>query len=209
MVGASRSPDAEAVGRALSVLAVVVLLIAAGVLLFPSPLADAFFAAWVAGGVAVSVVGAVAAWTSRTPLVWVTALLLVGLSILGMWSVGFLVAPAALCLLGSAVLLRGTDRRERVRRAILADPPSAREAAAKTLVGAAFVVAGGGIAYAASVARPLFDACARETLPCAVENTHWDAVAATVVGLVVLAVGCRLVWTQAYAASVRSADRIR
>lgn len=209
MVGVSRFPGAEAVGRALSVLAVVVLVVAAGYLLFPAPLADAFFAAWMAGGVAVSVVGAVAAWTGRTPLVWVTALLLVGLSILGMWSVGFLVAPAALCLLGSAVLLRKTDRRERVRRAVLADPPSAREAVTKTLVGVASVVAGAGITYAASVARPLFDACARETLSCAVENTHWDAVAATVVGLAVLAVGCRLLWTQAYAASVRCAERIR
>ena len=209
MAPASRSSRIEAAGRLLSGLAVLILVVAAASLLLPSPLSDAFFAVWVLGGVAVSVVGAFAAWTNRTPLVWLTALLLLALSVLGMWSIGFLVAPAALCLLGSAVLLRRAGPREEVRNAVLDDPPSVSEAVAKTLVGAGAVVVGAGLVYTGSLTRQLFGACARETLACAVEKTHWDAVAVTLAGLVVVSVGCWLLWTQIYAARVLSTEHVR
>ena len=108
MVPSSRAVRFGSTGRLLGVLAAAALAVAAAYLLLPAPLSDAFSTAWVLGGVAASVVGAAAAWTGRTLLVRLTALLLLALSVLGMWSAGLLVTPAAFCLLGSTAFLRRT-----------------------------------------------------------------------------------------------------
>ena len=202
MASTSRSSSVESVGRAFGALAVAFATVAAGALLYPNPFADAFFAAWVLFGVGVSVVGGAAAWTNRTALAWVAALLLTALSVAGMMSVGFLIAPAALCLLGAAVCSHRAGPRAGAQEAILADPPTVLEAVLKTLVGIGSVVLGLGLVYAGAFARDLFDACASETLSCSLANTHWDAVGIALSGLVAVGLGCWLVWRQVYAGRV-------
>lgn len=202
MVPAFRVPPARTASRLLAALAVAVAGVAAAVLLRPDPLADVFFAGWVLVAVALALVGAIAAWTNRTPLVWAAALLLTGLSIVGMWSIGAFVAPAALCLLGSALLSQVAGPRSGVREAIAADPPTVPEAVLKTLAATGCLLAGAGLVYLGAVAGELFGACARETLACALDNTHWDAVGTTLVGLVALGFGGWLLWKQVYVARV-------
>lgn len=206
MVPVSRF-SASALGRLFGVLAVLSAGSAAVALLLPNPLADAFFAAWVLGSVAVSVVAAAAAWANRTPLAWAGALLLAALSILGMWSVGLLVAPAAAFALGAALCSQLSGPRSDVRRAIVAEPPSVQESALKALAGLAAVVLGGSLVYASAVAGGLFEACAAETVVCVVERTHWDAVAVTVVGLSALVLGGWTLWRQVYVARVLAAEQ--
>lgn len=207
MVPSLGSPSLESGSRLLGACAVLSAIAAAVVLLLPRPLADAFFAAWVLGSVAVALVGGVAAWTNRTPLVWVAALLLTGISVVGMWSIGLFVAPAAGFLLGAAVLSRLAGPRAGVRQTILADPPTVPEAVLKTLAGTGGLVVGSALVYAGAVTRDLFGPCARETLACAVGRTHWDAVGVTVLGLVAAGLGGWLTWKQVHVARVLAAER--
>ncbi|WP_436927945.1 hypothetical protein [Halosimplex amylolyticum] len=200
-------PSPETASRQSSALAVVAASAGAFALLYPDPFADAFFAAWVLSVVGLAVVAAVGAWTNRTPLVWVAALLTTGLAILGMMSIGLFVAPVALLLILTAGFSQAAGPREGVRESILTDPPSARELLLKALAGVGAVAAGVGLVYFGAVARPLFGACARETLSCALAKTHWGAVAVTLVGLLSLCLGVWLVWRQSYVARVLGSAR--
>lgn len=202
MVSVPRSLSFETVSRLFSALAILSASSAAGLLLFPAPLADAFFAGWVVGSVGISLVGGIGAWTNRTPLVWVAALFLTGLSIVGMWSIGLFIAPAALFLLCSAVFSQLAGPREGVREAIISDPPPVRETALKALAGVGSVAVGGWLVYAGSIERHLFGACLAETLTCVVEKTHWDAVGVTVLGLIAVGLGGWVIWKQIYVARV-------
>lgn len=208
MAPAFQSPTVRRVSRLLGALAVLSAAAAASYLLFPTPLADVFFAGWVLVAVGLAAVGGVAAWTTRTPLVWAAALLLTALSIVGMWSLGLFVAPAAACLLAAALLLQWTGPRSNVRERIVAEPPSVLDAVLKTLAGAGALAVGGWLVYASAIARDLFEACARETPGCVIENTHWDAAGLTVLGLAAIGLGGWLLWTQVYVARVLAAERV-
>lgn len=87
-----QSSTANTGSRLLSGLAVLSIIVAATALLFPNPLADVFFTGRILFSLLLTLVGAIGAWTNRTPLVWIAALLLTGLAIVGM------------CLLGSSSL---------------------------------------------------------------------------------------------------------
>lgn len=203
MVPAKRMPDAFTVSRLLSGFAVVLAGVAAVVLLFPRPLADAFFAAWVVFAIVLAVVGAVGAWTRRTALVWVATLLLSGLTVVGMWSIGGFVAPAALVLLGAAVASLRTGPRPGAHESILEDPPSVLEAVLKTLAGAILVVVGAGLAYEGTVVRELFTrGCSNETLACALAVVRVDAIGFSILGLAAIGTGGWLVWRQVAAGRV-------
>lgn len=191
-----RSASVRRVSCLLSVLAILSASAAATYLLLPNPLADVFFAAWVLVSVILALIGGSAAWTHRTPLVWAAALLLTGLSIVGLWSVGPFIAPAALFLLGSAILLQWAGPRKEIQEAIIADPPTVREVALKALVGINSVAVGSWLVYAGAFARELFGTCARETLVCAIGKTHWDALGITVLGLIAVGLGGWLLWKQ-------------
>lgn len=208
MAPAVQSPTASAISRLLGALAVLSAVAAASHLLSPAPLADAFFAGWVVVAVGLAAVGGFAAWTNRTPLAWAAALLLAGLSIAGMWSLGLFVAPAAVFLLGAALLSQLAGPRSGSRERIVADPPATRDAVLRTLAGASALVVGGWLVYANALARDLFGACARETLDCVVESTRWDAAGLTVFGLVAIGLGGWLLWTQVYVARVLAAERV-
>ncbi|MFC7140474.1 hypothetical protein ACFQMA_11615 [Halosimplex aquaticum] len=195
-------PSPETASRQASALAVGAASAAAFALLYPDPFADAFFAGWVLAVVGLAAVAAVGAWTNRTPLVWVAALLTTGLAIVGMMSIGLFVAPVALLLLLAAGFSQAAGPRAGAREAILADPPSGREMLLKALAGVAAVVTGSGLVYFGAVAQPLFGACARETLSCALAKTHWGAVAVTALGLLAVCLGGWLLWRQSYVARV-------
>jgi hypothetical protein len=135
------------------VLAVLSASLAAGYLLLPNPLADVFFAAWVLVGVGLAGVGGVAVWTNRTPLAWVAALLLTGLSVAGLWSVGLLVSPAALCLLGSVLLRQSAGPQTEPQDAVISETPTVPEAVLTTLVGTVSLIAGVGLVYVGAVTR--------------------------------------------------------
>ncbi|NEU57869.1 hypothetical protein [Halorussus sp. MSC15.2] len=200
MVSASHSESVERASHLLSALAVLSAGAAGAILLSAGPRADVFFTGWVLVAVGLALVGGISAWTNRTPLVWVAALALTGLSVVGMWSIGLFLVPAALLLLGSAALSHRVGPREEVRTAILADPPSPSKSAAKAASGAGSVAVGAWLVYASAVEGGLFEACATETLACTLENTHWDAVGTTVVGLLAVSLGGWLLWKQVYAA---------
>lgn len=189
MAPALQPSAARTGGRLLGAVAVPLAVAGAAVLLFPALLADAFFARWVLFAVLLAVAGGVGAWTARTPLVWTAALLLTALSVLGMWSLGPFVAPAALALLGSAVLshLASSSRTDRDRTA--PDPPPVREAVLWVGAGVGSVAVGGWLVYLGAIARELFGACAREMPACVLARTHWDAVGTTLVGLLTIALG--------------------
>lgn len=194
---ASRLPDASTTSRLSSGLAVLFAVSAAAALLSPRPLADAFFAAWVVFAVGLAIVGAVGAWTRRTGLVWVAAVLLTGVAIVGIMSIGLYVLPAALALFGAAVASQLTPPRRGVHEAIQADPPSVLDAVLKTLGGTVAAVIGAGLVYEGTFVRELFTGgCARETLDCALAVTRWDAVALSVIGFTAVGVGGWLVWRQ-------------
>lgn len=208
MAPAAQSPQTASVSRFLGAIAAIWTFVAATLLLSPRPLADAFFAGWVVIAVALALTGAVAAWTRRTPIVWVAAILLSGLAVVGVMSVGLYIAPAALALLVSAGLLQLTGPREWPREAILAEPPTVLEAVLKTLAGAIVVVLGVGLVYEGAVGRELFlRGCANETLVCALAVTNWDAVGLTIVGLAALGGGAYLVWRQVYVGRVLASNQ--
>ena len=198
MVPALQAPTRQTASRLLSVLAVLSAGVAVTRVLFPNPLADVFFAGIVLLSVLFALVGVVGAWTNRTPLVWVAALLLTGLSILGMWSIGLFLVPATLLLLGAAIFSQMAGPRTAVRDAIVANPPTEQERVRKKQVGAGSIAVGVGLVYVGAFARGLFGACARETLTCALTNTNWGAVGLTVLGLIALSLGGGLLWKQAY-----------
>ncbi len=210
MVSLDRFPDAVTVSRLLGGFSVVLAGGAAVILLFPRPLADAFFAAWVLFAVILTVVGALGAWTRRPALSWMAALLLSGLSIVGMWSLGAFVAPAALVLLGSAVASLWTAPRPGAHEAVLDNSSSVFEAVLKTLAGAVFVVIGTGLAYGGIVVRELFTSgCSSETLDCAIAVTQWDAVGLSVLGLATIGIGGWIIWTQMAVGRVLASNQTR
>lgn len=190
--------SAESISRLLSVLAVLSATVATIVLLFPDPLADAFFTAWVLFSVGLTLVGGIGAWANRTPLIWLTALLMLLLSVVGMWSIGFLIAPAALFLLGAALFSQAAGPREDVRTAISADPPTKIEVVWKALAGSGSVLGGAGLVYLGAFTQELFGACANETVACALNKTQWDAVGITILGLIAVSVGGWVIWRQTY-----------
>lgn len=209
MARAFQPSSVRTVSRLLSVLAVLSASVAGSYLLFPNPLADVFFAGWVLVGVILSLVGGIGAWTNRTPLVWVAALLLTGLAIVGMWSIGLFIAPAAVLLLGAALFSQLAGPREDVLEAITTNPPTASEVVLKTLAGTGSVVVGTGLVYVGAFAQELFVACARETLACAIGNIHWDAVGITVFGLLAVGFGGWMVWKQVFVARVLALNHVR
>lgn len=198
MASAYRSSPLGKVGRLLGVLAILSASVAGSYLLLPTPLADVFFAGWVLVSVILSLVGGIGAWTNRTPLTWVAALSLTGLSIVGMWSIGLFIAPAALFLLGSALFSQLAGPRKDVLEAATANPPTTRETVRRALIGTGSMVVGSGLVYIGAFARELFGACANETLICAIDKTHWGAVGITTLGLIAVGIGGWLIWKQVY-----------
>lgn len=196
MVQASQSRFSETVSRLLSVLAILSASAAVTALLLPNPLADVFFAGIVLLSVLFTLVGGIGAWMNWTPLVWVTALLLTGLSILGMMSIGPYLVPAAFLLLGAAVFSQVAGPRPEVRESILANPPTKRGIVQKILVGTGAIIVGLGLVYVGAFRQELFGSCARETLACALETTNWGAVGLTVLGLLAVSYGGWLLWKQ-------------
>jgi len=197
----------SATSRLSSALAVLAAGAAGAYLLSPDPLGDAFFTGIVLLGVAFALVGGIAAWTDRTPLVWVAALLLTGLSIAGMMSIGFVLAPAAIFLLGAALLSQLAGPRPGVREAILDSPPTVPEIALKTLGGTVALAVGAGLAYAGAFSRELFGACASETPACVLANANWAAIGTTLSGLVAVGFGGWLLWKQLYVSRVLASTR--
>ncbi|WP_135304875.1 hypothetical protein [Haloarcula amylovorans] len=206
MTSASQTRPSETVSRLLSALAILSAGVAVTVLLLPNPLADVFYSGIVLLSILFALVGGIGAWTNRTPLVWVAALLLGGLSILGMMSIGLYLVPAALLLLGAAVFSQLTGPRPGVRESILANPSTRRDIVQKILVGTVAIVVGLGLVSVGAFRRELFGSCARETLDCALKTTNWDAVGLTVLGLVAISFGGWLVWRQAYITRVLAAN---
>lgn len=209
MAPALQPSTARTGSRLLSAFAILAASAAAIYLLFPTPLADAFFAGWVLISVILPLIGGLGVWTNRTILVWIAALLMTGLSIIGMWSIGFFIAPAALLLLGAALLSQVAGPRQDVHEAILADAPSAHEVAGKAVAGIGSMAVGGWLVYIGSITRDLFGACAQETLACALSKTHWDAVAVTTLGLLALSFGGWVLWKQVYTARVLASEQVR
>lgn len=202
----STSPPPRTASRLLSVLAILVVGVAAGYILLPDPLADVFFAGWVLFSVGLAIVGGFGAWTNRTPLVWLAALLLTGLSILGMWSFGLFIAPAALLLLGAAILSQLTGPREDVRESILTDPPTSEELTSMVKTGSGSVVVGALSIAIGAFGVGLFGSCASETTSCVLAKTHWGAVGLTVLGLLAIGYGGFLLWKQAYVRRVMASN---
>jgi hypothetical protein len=207
MIPAVQSTALKSVSRLLSILAVVSASVASGYLLFPTPLADVFFSGIVLLSVIFALVGVVGAWTDRTVLAWVAAILETGLTMLGMLSIGFVLIPTALFSLGTAISSHLAGPRVGVQQAISSDPPTVPEAVLKTLGGTVSIAVGAGLVYFGSFRRELFGSCANETLACAVETTHWDAVGITGIGLTAACIGGWLVWKQIYISRVLTSNR--
>ncbi|MBP1987346.1 hypothetical protein [Halolamina salifodinae] len=185
----STNTDAGTLSRGLAGGAVLAALLASAVLLFPQPPADVFFTGIVLLCPLFAVVGAAGAWTGHTALVWVAALLSVGLTLAGAMSVGLLFAPAALLLLGSAVAAQAAGPDTAAQESLLADPPEARERAQKALLGVAGIVVGAAAVDAAALDRDLFGSCAQETLGCVLQTTNWGLVGLTLLGFGAVAGG--------------------
>lgn len=194
----SALPTARTTSRVFSGLAILSASMTSLYLLLPLPLADVFFAGIVLLSVIFALLGGIGAWTNRPSLVWVAALLLTGLSIMGMMSIGFVLAPAALFLLGAALFAQLAGPRTGVQEAIRANPPTVPEAVVKTLAGTVSVAVGAGLVYVGAFSQELFTACASETLTCSLANTHWDAVGLTLLGLLAVCLGGWLIWKQVY-----------
>lgn len=222
MVSASRSPSQSSslrtATRLLSAVAILLASVAAGYLLLPHPLADVFVAAWVLGSVGLSLVGGIGVWTNRTPLVWVAALLLAGISILGMMSIGLFIAPAAVCLLGAALLLqragpqeedREANSAESHRKTTSAESQTVRTTVLKTLAGTGSVAVGIWLVYVSALVRDLFGACAAETLACVLSRTHWSRVGTAVLGATAVGLGGWLLWKQVSIVRVRGTKGLR
>lgn len=198
MVQTSQSRSNKTVSRLLSILAILSATVAVIALLFPNPLADVFYSGIVLPSVLFALVGVIGAWMNWTPLVWVAALLLTGLSILGMMSIGLYLVPAALLLLGAAVFSQLAGPRPGVRESIFANPPTKWDIVQKTLAGTGAIVVGLGLVYVGAFRQELFGSCVRETLACALETTNWGAVGLTLLGLVAVSYGSWLFWKQTY-----------
>lgn len=197
MPSTNRRPDAVTGSRLLSGVAVALASLSALALLFPHPLADAFFTAWVLFAVILTGVGAVGAWTRRSGLLWVAALLLSGVTLVGMWSIGWSIAPAAFAMLGAAVVSLRAGGRSASHESILADPPTVPEVGRRVLAGIALIVIGSGVAYDGIYRRTLFTrGCLDETLGCALAVTRWDAVGLALLGLTAVGIGGYLIWRQ-------------
>ena len=194
MVSAHRSSSFGRVSRLLSGLAILSASVAATYLLLPDPLGDVFFAGWVLLGVILSIVGGIGAWTNRSPLIWVAAISLIGLTIIGIWSIGRFIAPAAIFMLGSALFSQVAGPRTENVDAITTDQPTEWEVLQKILAGFGSVVVGVGLVYGGAFAQELFGACASETIACAIEKTQWGAVGITVLGLIAISFGGWLCW---------------
>jgi hypothetical protein len=200
MIPTLDADSASEASRLLSGLAVFIASTAAIFLLFPAPLSDVFFTGWVLFSVGLAVVGWVSARSNRVSLVWVTALLMTALAVLGMWSIGLFIAPEALCLLLAGAFLQIAGDRTAVREAVLTAPPTAPESILKTLASCMALALGGGLVYLGALNQPLFGACARETLACVLDRLHWDALGITVSGVVAFVFGGWLLWKQLYIA---------
>lgn len=198
MVQTSQSRSNKTVSRLLSILAILSASVAVTALLLPNPLADVFYSGIVLLSVLFALVGGIGAWMNWPPLVWVAALLLTGLSILGMMSIGLYLVPAALLLLGAAVFSQLAGPRPEVRESILANPPTKRDIIQKLLIGTSSIAAGSGPVYVGGFRQELFGSCAQETLACALETTNWGAVGLTVLGLFAVSYGGWLLWKQTY-----------
>lgn len=203
MVPDAHSPEQTA-GRLFGAAAVLAAIAAATTLLLPNPLADVFFAGWVVASVGFAMLGAAGAWTNRPALTWVAALLLTGLSGIGMTSIGMFIAPAAGLMIGAAVMTQLAGPRTEVREAIRADPPTQQDLIRRLAVGIGAVGIGVGLVYRGAISQELFGACARETLDCAIASSNWGAIAITILGLGGMGVGMWLVWKQLYLARVIS-----
>ena len=203
-----QSSSIRSASRLLSVLAVLSASVASGYLLLPNPLVDVFFSGIVLLSVLFALVGGIGVWTNRTPLVWVAALLLMALTIMGMMSVGLFLAPAALFLLGAAIFSQLAGPRTGLQEAIIANPPTVPEAVLKTLAGTVSMVVGVGLVYRGAFSQELFGACSSETLACALATTHWDAVGITILGLIAISFGGWLIWKQVYIARVLTSTKI-
>ena len=203
----SLSISNETVSQLLSVGAILSAILAVLALLLPNPLADVFFAGIVMLSVLFTLVGGLGAWTNRTPLVWVAALLLTGLTVLGMLSIGFYLVPSALLLLGAAVFSQLAGPRLEVRDSILANPPTKQDLIQKTLGGIGALVVGFGFVYVGPFTREVFGSCARETLACGLQTTNWGAVGLTVLGLVTVSYGGWLLWKQSYIIRVLASEQ--
>jgi hypothetical protein len=172
--------------------------VAATYLLLPDPLGDVFVAGWVVLGVLLSIVGGIGAWRNRSPLIWVAAISLIGLTIMGLLSIGRFIAPAGLFMLGSAVCSQLAGPRTETLEATITDPPTESEVVQKTLAGIGSVVVGVGLVYVGAFAQELFGACASETIACAIEKTHWGAVGIAVLGLSAISLGGWQFWRLIY-----------
>lgn len=203
----SLSLSSETVSQLLSVGAILSAILAVVALLLPNPLADVFFAGIVTLSVLFTLVGGFGAWTNRTPLVWVAALLLTGLTVLGLLSIGFYLVPSALFLLGAAVFSQLAGPRLEFRESILANPPTRQNMIQKTLAGIGAIVLGFGFVYVGAFTRELFGSCARETLACGLQTTNWGAVGLTVSGLVAVSYRGWLLWKQSYIKRVQASER--
>lgn len=203
------TPTSQTVSRLLSVLAILFACIAVTYLLLPNPLADVFFAGIVMLSVIFALVGGIGVWTNRTPLVWVAALMVTGLTFLGMMSIGVFLVLAALLLVGAAIFSQLAGPRMDVQETIIANPPTEREVVRKKQLGAGSVVVGVGLVYVGAFTQELFGACASETLACALNKTNWGAVGLTVLGLVAISLGGWLLWKQAYITRVLASTQIR
>ena len=195
-------PANRETSRLLAGLALLASLLASAALLLPTPRSDAFFAGIVLLNPLFAAVGVAGAWIDRTVVVWVAALLSVGLSLVGAMSAGLFFAPTALLLLGSAVTAQAAGSRAGVRERIVADPPSDRERLLRALPGAASILVGVGLVNVGTFGQELFGSCARETLACALETTNWGAVGVALLGFAAVAVGGWVVWKQVYVSRV-------
>lgn len=201
------SLSSETVSQLLSVVSILSAILAVTVLLLPNPLADVFFAGIVLLSILFTLVGGIGAWTNRTPLVWVAALLLAGLTILGMLSIGVYFIPSALLLLGAAVFSQMAGPRPEVQESIFANPPTRQALIQKTLVGIGAIIVGSGFVYIGAFTRELFGSCARETLACGLETTNWGVVGLTIFGLFVVSYGGWLLWKQSYIIRVLASEQ--
>lgn len=191
----------------LSSLALVATILASILLLFPSPLGDVFFSGIVLSSVLFAAIGAIGARTNRTPLVWLAALLLTALTAFGVLSIGFVIAPGAVLMIGAAIFSSLAGGRPDVQDAITADPPTRQERASRAIAGGFGTIAGIGLVYAGAFRQELFGACANESLSCALRVAQWDAIGLTVIGLGGVIVGGWLIWRQIVIAWTLTATR--
>lgn len=195
-------PSTRETSRLLAALALVAALVASVTLLAPAPLADVFFAGIVLLNPLFAAVGVAGAWTNRTAVIWLAALLSLSLTVVGLLSVGLFFAPTAVLLFGSAVGGQAAGPREGVRERIVAESPSVRARLSWALAGGGSVLVGTGLVYAGAFRQELFGSCAQETLACALETTNWPAVGLTLLGFAAVGVGGWLVWKQVYVSRV-------